>query len=236
MSKAKKLQVKQSVLEWCRQQVKEGHDLAICWEGGGDSGWAHFEIDEKETSNEYTEYLVDLMYSQLDYGSWAGEFSASGKAHFNPEENSFIGIDNYSEDETVSYECDIEVKIPKTLWFDSVSIQIEADDEDTTPRVDITFNIKNGFLTSEHEKIVKRLELHIQEETCNVVDRFVNDDYTDDYRGVWYNIIAEKSEFEEKGDYYIYKLDEIEIRSATVDEKNIYLQIEEDEMLPTEED
>lgn len=236
MSKAKKLQVKQSVLEWCRQQVNEGHDLTICWEGGGDSGWCHFKIDGQEYNDEYTEYLVDMMYSQLEYGSWAGEFCASGEATFSVEESAFIGIDNYSEDETVPYQCDIEVKVPKSLWFDSVSIQIESDDQDDPARVDVTFNVKNGFLSNEHDKIIKRLELHIQEEVHSTVDVFIDDDCTNEYRGVWDNATIEKSEFKEKGDYYIYKITEIEIRSASVDEKNIYLEIQEDEMLPTEED
>lgn len=32
--KAKKLEVKPSVLEWCNKQVADGHELSIHWEGG----------------------------------------------------------------------------------------------------------------------------------------------------------------------------------------------------------
>jgi hypothetical protein len=33
-TKAKQLEVKKSVLDWCRQQTFEGHELTIHWEGG----------------------------------------------------------------------------------------------------------------------------------------------------------------------------------------------------------
>ena len=32
--KAKKLEVKPSVLEWCNKQIDEGNELKICWSGG----------------------------------------------------------------------------------------------------------------------------------------------------------------------------------------------------------
>lgn len=33
-AKAKKLEVKKSVLDWCKQQVAKGRRLSIHWEGG----------------------------------------------------------------------------------------------------------------------------------------------------------------------------------------------------------
>ena len=93
--KAKTIEVKKTVLEWCKEQVAQGHELKICWEGGGDSGWCYFQIDGEEANNEYTDHLVNSMYSELDYGSWAGEFTATGEATFDPSENAFVGIDDY---------------------------------------------------------------------------------------------------------------------------------------------
>ena len=75
---------KLSVKEWCDQQVAEGKELTLRWEGGGDSGWVYFELDGSQVENEYTEKLVDYCYDVLDYGSWAGEFDATGEATYNP--------------------------------------------------------------------------------------------------------------------------------------------------------
>lgn len=48
-----------------------------------------FEIDGEKEDNEFTNTLVDLMYDELDYGSWAGEFSASGTAILQPRNKVF---------------------------------------------------------------------------------------------------------------------------------------------------
>lgn len=87
MSK-KKQQPKMTVAQWCDEQVKNGHTLTLKWDGGNDSGWVYFELDGEELTNEYTEKLVDYCYSELDYGSWAGDFSANGEAEYDPKRKS----------------------------------------------------------------------------------------------------------------------------------------------------
>jgi len=226
--KTKKLEVKDSVLEWCREQVKQGKQLTMHWEGGGDSGWVYFQIDGEQVENEYTSYLVDMMYSELDYGSWAGEFSATGEATFNLEENAFVGIDYYSEDETISFACDMEVRIPKNLWFDSVTIQIEADSDESS-HVDVSFNIKNGFLTDEHGIYASKVEDILSEKVNEVVDEFVN--AGNEYRGVWDNMTIEKSEWEENDQHLVYNIKELDIRTATTQDKSIYLEITEEDII-----
>ena len=148
---AQTLTVDQSLIKWCDKQVAEGKKLEICWEGGGDSGWVYFQIDGKnvgEVNIPEISTLVDRMYDELDYGSWAGEFSANGSAEYNPELKAFIGIDNYSESETSDFKKDIEIIIPKSLWFDAVRYSIEDSDPDEQDvQTDFQFQIRNGFLS-----------------------------------------------------------------------------------------
>jgi hypothetical protein len=225
----KKLEVKPSVLEWCNKQVADGHELSIHWEGGGDSGWAHFEIDGESVENEYTEYLVGRMYDVLDYGSWAGEFNASGSAEYNPESQSFEGIDEYSEDETMSHKCNIVIQVPTELWYDSLSISIEGNEGETS-NVTCRFNIKNGFLSDKHTAFASGLEEKMGEEVDIVVEDFINVSGKD-YRSIWQTINLEPKEGVVKGDFIEYIINSLDIGTTSSDPKDIYLEITEEDTL-----
>jgi len=227
--KAKKLQVKKSVLEWCNQQVIDDKELSIHWEGGGDSGWAYFQIDGQSVENEYTAYLVDRMYEVLDYGSWAGEFNASGSAEYNPESQSFEGIDEYSEDERITHECNIIIQVPKELWHDSLSIGIEGDNGDRT-RIEARFGIKNGFLSDKHTVFISGLEEKMEEEVNAVIEDFI-DTSDRDYRSIWETINLEPQDGVIKGDFLEYTIDHLGIGTTSSEPKDIYLEITEEDTL-----
>jgi hypothetical protein len=227
--KAKKLQVKKSVLEWCNQQVIDDKELSIHWEGGGDSGWAHFEIDGATAENEYTEYLVNKMYDVLDYGSWAGEFNASGSAVYNPESQAFEGIDEYSEDETMSHGCNIVIQVPKKLWYDSINIDINCHSDDQS-RVTSSFNIKNGFLSNDHINFQQQLDTKLEDEINAVIDNFIEASGKD-YRGIWQDLTFELKDGVINGDFVEYTIDELGIGTRSTDEKDIYLEITADDTL-----
>jgi hypothetical protein len=226
---AKKLEVKPSVLEWCNKQTDEGSQLSIHWDGGGDSGWVYFKIDGNETSNEYTEYLLDRMNETLDYGSWAGEFHATGEAVYNKESQSFEGIDEYCEGETVSKECNIVIQVPKDLWYDNLSISIEGDDGERT-RIGARFGIKNGFLSDKHIAFIQGLEDKMEQEVDAVIEDFIQNSPTD-YRSIWETINLEHKDGVVKGDFIEYTIEELNIGTTSSDEKDVYLEItEEDEL------
>ncbi len=227
--KPKKLEVKPSVLEWCNQQVADGHELSILWDGGGDSGWAHFEIDGETVDNEYTEYLVNKMYDVLDYGSWAGEFSASGSAEYNPESQSFEGIDDYSEDETMSHGCNIVIQVPKDLWYDNLSISIEGNEGETC-NVTCRFNIKNGFLSDKHIVFIGGLEEKMEEEVNAVIEDFINVSGKD-YRSIWETINLEPKDGNIKDDCIEYIIGSLSIGTTSSEPKDIYLEITEEDTL-----
>jgi hypothetical protein len=226
---AEQLKVKHSVLEWCNKQVDEGNQLKICWSGGNDSGWAHFEIDGESVDNQYTEYLVDRMYEVLDYGSWAGEFNAEGQAVYNKEEQAFVGIDYYSGDETMSHGCNIVIQVPKDLWYDNLSISIEGNDGDET-RIEARFGIKNGFLSDYHTAFISGLEDKMEKEVDAAIEDFVQDSEKD-YRSIWETINLEPKDGVIKENFLEYTIDTLDIGTRSSEEKDVYLEITPDDEL-----
>ena len=225
---SQKLQTKSSLIEWCDKQVAEGKTLSLHWEGGGDSGWVYMEIDDKEVTerddaeDSPVNQLINLMYDQLDYGSWAGEFSACGEATYDPEQKAFIGIDNYSEDNTEHYECDLQVRVPKALWFDR--LEIEVQNEQAT--ISAFFHIRNGFTTEEHDQWIADFEHDFADEVDKVITRFCSDPKTAEYRNVWHTEEINRSDFKEEGDYLVYTIEELNINTESTEEKDICLELE----------
>ena len=195
----------------------------------GDSGWAYFQIDGESVENEYTEYLVGMMYNVLDYGSWAGEFSASGSAEYNPESQSFEGIDDYSEDETMTHGCNIVIQVPQELWHDNLSISIEGDNGDRT-RIEARFGIKNGFLSDKHTAFISGLEDNMEEEVNAVIENFIQTS-AKDYRSIWETINLEPKDGVIKGDFLEYTIEELGIGTTSSEPKDIYLEITADDTL-----
>jgi hypothetical protein len=193
MSKAKKLEVKPSILDWCNQQVKDGHELSIRWEGGGDSGWAHFEIDGDDVSNEYTELLVESMYDHLDYGSWAGEFHASGTAIYDPTTRTFEGTDYYGEDDTQTVDSNITIKVPKELWFDTLHVEVECN-YDESCQTNVRFLIKNGFLTTEHTDFCSNLEEELVKDFDDVFNNYQSGTNDKEFRSCTDSWILERAD------------------------------------------
>lgn len=226
---SQKIKTQLSLIEWCDQQVEEGKKLSIGWEGGGDSGWVYFKIDDEqieETDDQpQVRELIDLMYDQLDYGSWAGEFSAQGEAIYNAEEKAFIGEDYYYEDQTVEYDCNIKIRVPKKLWFDVMEIEIREENA----IVDAAFSIKNGFLTPEHDEWLETFKQEFEDEVDKVITAFCNDDTQNEYSSMWENIVIERNEFTEEGEFLVYELEQLAIGSRTTDDKDIYLELQKEE-------
>jgi len=226
--KKAQLEVHKSVLDWCNSQVDAGNTLTIGWEGGGDSGWAYFKINDKEVNNDYTEFLLDRMYEVLDYGSWAGEFNAIGTATYDKDEQAFVGTDEYSEDETIDHPYVIRIDVPNELWFDSISVQMDQDYDDS-PNVDVTFNIKNGFLSQEHEKQVEKITDFLVSKMEEVVDDFQKEDR--ECFGIWESTSFNRSEGKVGETHTRFTVESVGVRTRTTDEKWIHLQVEDDQII-----
>ena len=239
-AKPKEPVIKKSIVQWCKNQTDQGNEIKLVWEGGGDSGWVHFESDGEDIDNIYTRCLVDRIEDTLNYGSWAGEFNASGEAIYNPKTNAFEGTDFYGEDTGEVLDVDFTVRVPKKLWFDTLHVEVEAN-YDETPEMSVRTLIKNGFLTDEHTEICSNLESTLKD----VFDAlFSNYDSPNGYefRGCTDSWILERSEAVEEGDELVFKITKVDIQIMTNEERNIVLELDEetanaiDEQLNDQED
>lgn len=219
------------LIKWCDEQVAKGHEIALAWEGGGDSGWCYFKIDGEQVSdNAETDEIRDLtdrMYDCLDYGSWAGEFSASGEAVYDPKEKAFVGIDTYSEDETYSFPHPMKITVPKSLWFDRLEYNFEGE----SATVDIAFIIQNGFLTDLHTQIGNQIEENLKGQVEKGIEAYTKMEDATEYHNVWQNDSFRRSEFKEEGDNLVAIIEELNIGTSNSKEKDIYLELitQEDE-------
>lgn len=213
-----------SLIEWCDQQASEGKKLALNWEGGHDSGWVHFTIDGSHVDNEYTEELVDKMYNHLDYGSWAGEFNATGTAVYDPEEKAFFGENHYGEEESKDIKCEILLKVPSDLWFDNLHYEMEGYNEED-PEIGVLFEVNNGFLTERHIQVAKELEKSIAEQVTPIIENIVG------FYSLWDHSTVPHEGFTDNGDFQAHMITSFNanVYDSTVNEVALYLNELEEE-------
>lgn len=225
MAKKKQVEKEQklllSPLDWCNQQYDLGKELKLIWEGGGDSGWAHFEVDDEDVDNVYTRFLVDHIYDELDYGSWAGEFSANGDAIYNKEEQSFAGIDYYSEDSDSTVNINLNIKVPEYVNFDSLHIIIDDDGSGGSGLVE--FEIKNGFFTTDISVEEEKLQTYIDESITQIIEDFSK---TEEFRSIYFDDTYQRSQFTKTDDGMLtLTIESVDIGTYNTTENTIYLEV-----------
>ncbi len=215
----------QKVIDWCDAQVAQEQEVALRWEGGGDSGWVYLTVDGEEVSCDEATWLIDQMYEQLDYGSWAGEFSANGDATYDPETKEFVGIDSYSEDEhntlQLSEEDFIEIRVPGRFYFDT--IEIEYDNILDGGNVSIGVTTRNGIISNE---LVTYLE-SLEEGITNASVAKLQANIKEDINGGWQHIVFQKenAEIDEAKQDYIFKIKELDYYDYLVEEKSMNINL-----------
>lgn len=217
------LSVKKEIIDWCNQQVDEGKELKFTWDGGSDSGYAELLLDDEQVSNEFSDALMDGIYEELDYGSWAGEFSASGEAVYSKEEQAFEGTDYYEETDTVGHFCSIILNIPSTLWYDTIQIRIETEDEYVNENdITVRFIVKNGFLTEEHTNVAQMLEDQLLNDVSNEVEMFSKNNC---FRSIWETIELKREEGVSVPGFVKHEITNINMGTVKEEEKIIYLKL-----------
>lgn len=164
----------------------------------GDSGWVDFLIDDVEPTGDdeaNAELLRDMCYSELDYGSWSGEYSASGEAVYDPKESAFIGTDYYSEDEQELCNKQITVTVPSNIWFDRLDITVQEEEI----KVQTNFVIRNGFNFPDKENIEENLAEDLKDKFHEAVDEFIEES-SNEYRSMWEEISLPFTAFTDMGD------------------------------------
>ena len=220
-----KEQKKHSLIEWLDEQTEAGLDVTLKWEGGNDSGWVYFEVDGDTVENEHTERLINWMYDHLDYGSWAGDFSATGEAIYSSKQKAFVGTDYYSETGEMVYDVNIPIHIAKDLWFNELSLHIECTSDDS-PQVEVGFGISNGFLTQEHRTAEQVLQIDIQDQVNEAISDWMNKTGLE-FESIWENMTIPYSDFKVVGDVMVGEIEKLVFRYPETDEKEICLDLKE---------
>jgi hypothetical protein len=215
-----------SIVQWCKDLHEAGNELTMKWEGGGDSGWVYFEIDGESADNEYTRALVNRMDDTLNYGSWAGEFSASGTAVYDPEKNAFEGTDFYGEDSNEVIDTNVIIKVPKSFWFDTLHVEVEAY-YDEAPAVSVQLLVKNGFLTQEHTNICSNLEEVLKDDFTSLFNNYESTE-NHEFRGCNDSWILERSEALEEDDDLVFTISKIHVQTIDREDRNIVLELDEE--------
>ena len=219
----------EDVIKWCDEQSQDGKEVAICWEGGGDSGWVYIEVDGDNTSSEESDWLVDRMCDILDYGSWAGEFSANGRAVYDSETKMFEGEDVYCEDTTEELELKddeiIEIKIPKLYFFESLSVELEnvidGGDVQIVPRV------RNGVLNQELIALCESQKEIVREKAAELLSNKTSCEYSGWQTEEWSTIDDFTEASAEDPDNYVFKIARLEYQSYSEDPRGILLDLNE---------
>lgn len=197
MEKEKEITVA-SVIAWCDKQVEEGREIKLIWDGGGDSGWCHFHVDGEEARGPEIDWLIDKMDSELDYGSWAGEFFASGEALYDSKTKVFEGEDTYTEDAETYIESVVTITVPaKFNNFEFLTIRTEDEECHTEVNLVVRNGIKHPDKTAWEENLAKTC----QETFPDLIEKgYEGNDEIISFWGT-YNIPFEDFEICENGDY-----------------------------------
>lgn len=148
-----------TLIAWCDAKALEG-ELAFAWEGGNDSGWAWLELDGRqleEGNDPVIQLLVARWEGILEYGSWAGDFDADGRAPYDPETKTFRGTDTNSCGETIASHMPLVLELPAHVPFDSLSVNVDG--RTATLRA----QLRNGPFSEEDQQALKAAEERLQE-------------------------------------------------------------------------
>lgn len=214
----------QELIDWCDKMSAEGKNPSLKWEGGGDSGWVHME-DEDGHAIDYpeAEWLINEMYDTLDYGSWAGEFSANGEATYNAETKMFEGTDYYSEQDRESCSSDVVVAIPANIPFDSLSIETsEYDSMDVT----VSFRVNNLFTHPDIHGLEIKLQQELKHQIQGTIDKYINEENLE-FSSYYNTYEIPASDFKKVGDELLYTIPELEFEVHETQEKDIVIDLKE---------
>lgn len=224
MSETKKFTAQQ-LIDWCDKMSAKDKNPVIKWEGGNDSGWCYMEDEYGDRLDEHPEAdaLLEHMYSTLDYGSWAGDFSANGEAPYNAETKCFEGTDYYSESENTKCPAEIRIEIPAFIPFDRLEIQTE--DEDCSVSCDIALD--NGYVHPAAHDVMTSLEEQLKEEIPAAVDKHYKLEDERELDSFWNHYVIDRNEFKREDDVMVHILKQVEFSVHNNTDKDICIDLKD---------
>ena len=218
----------EKVRAWAKELHEKGQILKLLWDGGNDSGWVHFQIDDEEAETPETEFLVNKCYDLLDYGSWAGEFNASGEAVYDPKQEAFVGTDDYSTDE--SYYLPEEeqpiIRVPARINFSAIEIESDRESEAV-----VFIHQRHGFKTAEYAEVEKAIGQYVDKHGEKIVTEYQEAQTGDEYDHSYNSVTLRREEFtlSEDGSEYVARWNHFSIQKSEVDVKSICLSLNQEE-------
>jgi hypothetical protein len=224
MSEESKILTIQDILKWCEEQVEQGFELKLCWEGGGDSGWCWLEVDGVQCSQPEAEWLIDKMYDTLDYGSWAGEYTASGEAIYDHTTKEFDGTDYFGIEDSFMDEVEnpFVIKIPKSIYFDSLNLDCEGEDYS----FNINASVTNGFFSKESEDFFLKLQEEMSkwsQEVIAVIIKDINDEQ--EVTSAYQEYDLPREDFTDDGEFMVYEFKMFEYRAYLNEPRGININL-----------
>jgi hypothetical protein len=176
----------------CDELTKDGKELSVNWDGGGDSGWYTLMLDDQEilSLSSLEDDILEYIAWQLGYGSFAGAFSTEGSAIYDREAKCFTGTDYYSESDEAVLECSIEIDIPEGIWFDRLIIETESNGGHDYLHTQISLQIVNGPYPEDFNEISVDVARQTNEKLMQALEHIEN------FAGVWDTFTIPRKEFE----------------------------------------
>lgn len=217
-----------------RQQLDalaaEGKEIKITWEGGNDSGGYNLFIDGVEVNYGDAAYgeIVNPISDSIDYGSWAGDFSADGSVVYDSDEGAFVGEGRDTESQSCELDdIDIEIRVPKALNFDSIEIVSEGTYFLKELTVRCGFVMSNGPVFPEHIETQDVMETHVKDSIDDILT--THKDCKDEEIGWVYNEWTIRREsLGEDEDYLVGNINIIDFSINNTIIKSYYIPINED--------
>lgn len=209
-------------LAWCHSLSANGIEVKMTWDGGNDSGWANLEVGKSvltDEDREFIEFLQEKCYDELDYGSWAGEFSTSGEAVFDPIEEAFLGVDYYEEDSYINADVDIKIAVPANLNFERLEVNIDNEDIDVSAQFYLT-----GGLTPEHRPVEIAIVDALKAILPEIIDKACLE-AGESFRYMYEELSFTKDQFTLQGDQQFVTIDHLCIRTSKSDPRDIHVSL-----------
>ncbi len=147
---------------------KEVGPICVEIDGGNDSGCYNVYANNKPLEDsELESQIYDLIADNSEYGSFAGDYSVSGRYDYNIEDGTFYASGTEYTSENRDLRLNLPIEVPKYLWFSEMDINFSGDEGgcDCTVRL----IVKNGPISEDHllvqedigEKLSKEIEIAI---------------------------------------------------------------------------
>lgn len=226
---------RETIKKWLDELAMIGQ-VTIQYDGGNDNGCIDLLVGGEsnyEDPDKIESKVTDLALDELNYGSFAGDFNCSGTLYYNPDNGEFAGTDLYSENDTYSLDLredeyysykPIAIRIPKHIWFDSISIGTDSHIEDFDVVVEML--ISNGPVTEEHAEVERTTEKYVKDCMDNLISAFEGD-YDITY--VYNDNVINYNDFKEEGEFLVAYIDEFNFNYDNTNEKDVSFFITENQ-------